>query len=596
MNRFLRLPLVAVVLAISAPATADDVAARVKAFHALLDEQWEFTLKDSPEEATIIGDYRYNDRWSDFSLAHVQADKTADEDFLARFQAIDTSGFSEQDLLSQQLMVRQLKDNLAGIALKTYEMPEDQISGEHLQLADFIDTLPLDNTRHYQDYLARLHGIPRVVDQLIELMQQGEKDGLMPPKFLLEKAAAQAKDMSGPAGEANVFGHPVTQFPDGVPVADRGKLHDDIVAAVDNEVRPAYRKLADFMATDYAPKGRADPGIWALPDGAARYRYAIHMQTTTDRDPEEIHQLGMAQVKLVETQQTAIARKLGYKDLKAFRAELKIDPKVYATSRQEILDRYRKYIDGMRPELPKLFGLLPKTELKVLPDPEYREAEAAGAEYYQGTPDGSRPGIVYVNTGDYQHRSLLTVESTSYHEGVPGHHMQISIAQTLPGLPTFRQQASYNAYAEGWALYSERLGKDIGFYKDPYSDYGRLDDELLRACRLVLDTGVHYKHWSREQMVDFFRARCDQDEPTVQAETDRYISWPAQALGYKLGQLKILELRARARKALGAKFDIRAFHDEILNGGSLPLDVLEQRVDAWIAETKAGDSKLAESP
>jgi len=259
-----------------------------------------------------------------------------------------------------------------------------------------------------------------------------------------------------------------------------------------------------------------------------------------------------------------------------------------AASREDILNRYRGYLAGMQPELPKLFGLLPKTKVEVVPVEPFREKEAAAAEYHQGTPDGSRPGQIFVNTGDYQNRSVLSIESTAYHEGIPGHHMQISIAQTLPKLPPFRQQAGYTAYIEGWALYAEQLGKEVGFYKDPLSYYGHLSDELLRADRLVLDTGVHYKHWSRQQMVDFFHAHSSEDEPDVQAETDRYITWPGQALAYKMGQLKILELRARAKQALGDKFDIRAFHDEILGGGALPLDVLEARTDAWIAAVKAG--------
>ena len=429
----------------------------------------------------------------------------------------------------------------------------------------------------------------------MEVARQGEKDGLMPPKFLLEKVAAQAQSIAEPAGEANVFGQPVAKFPDAVPQAERQGLHDAILQAVDQQVRPAYRKLAAFVSDEYAPKGRGVPGIWALPDGDTRYRFAIHSMTTTDRDPAEIHQLGLAEVKRIEGEMTQIARKLHYKNLKTMRAALKTDPKVHATSGQQIVDLYTHYIAQMQPKLPELFGLLPKTQLKVVPVQAYREKEAAAAEYNQGTPDGSRPGMVYVNTGDYQHRSLLTMESTAYHEGVPGHHMQISIAQTLPGLPPFRQQASYTAYVEGWALYCEGLGKEIGFYQNPLNDYGRLSDELLRADRLVLDTGVHYKHWTRAQMVSFFREHSSEDEPDIQAETDRYIAWPAQALAYKLGQLKIVELRERAKQELGAKFDIRAFHDEILNGGALPLDVLEARVDGWI-KTQDGAATAAGQP
>src|SRR5581483_3667301 len=358
-------------------AAGGDVAARVKAFDALLAEQWEYTLKDQPEFATTIRDYRYNDRFSDASLAHTLQQKKDAEEFLARFQAVDTGGFPEQERLSQELMVQQLKDTLRGIELKTYEMPLDQFNGFHLQLAQFVSLVPLDSTKHYEDYLARLHQVPRVFDQAIEVLKQGEKDGLMPPKFLLEKVVTQARSIGEPAGEASVFGQPVTRFPDAVPEADRKRLHDAIIQAVDTEVRPAYQKLADFVEKDYAPKGRTQPGLWALPDGDALYRFAIHSNTTTDRDPEDIHQLGLAEVKRIEGEMTAIAHKLKYKDLKDMRAKLKTDPKVHATSRQQIVDLYTKYIAQMQPKLPELFGLLPKTQVKVVPVQEYREKEAA---------------------------------------------------------------------------------------------------------------------------------------------------------------------------------------------------------------------------
>jgi uncharacterized protein (DUF885 family) len=559
----------------------------------LLAEEWEYELRESPESATVIGDYRYNDRWSDISLSHVAQQKQDLQGWLTRFQAVDTTGFPEQEKLNQSLKVRDLKQGIENIDRKTFEMPIDQFVGAHLQLAQFVAVVPFDSTKHYEDYASRLRQVPRLIDQLIEVLQQGEKDKLMPPRYLLEKTVDQCKSIAEPAGEANVFGQPVAHFPDAVPADDRKHLHDAIIASVDNDVRPAYRKLANFIATEYAPRGRTEPGIWALPDGDALYRFMVREMTTTDMEPEAIHQLGIREVASIEVEQLTIAKKLGFSDLKSFRASLKTNPKLIPTSPEQILNTYRHYIEQMEPELPKLFGLLPKTAVQVRPVQAYREKEAASAQYQQGTPDGSRPGIVYVNTGDYQHRSLISAESTSYHEGVPGHHMQISIAQTLPELPPFRQQAGYTAYSEGWALYSERLGKDIGFYQDPYSDFGRLSDEMLRAVRLVVDTGVHYKHWTRQQMVDYFHEHSSEDEPDVQAETDRYIAIPAQALAYKLGQLEILKLRQRAKDELGSRFDIRAFHDEILNGGALPLDVLDARVTAWIAAQKAG--KTAES-
>ncbi len=570
------------------PNSAADLATRRQQLSQLLDEQWQYTMRESPEFATIIGDLRYNDRFSDASLAHVQQQHKDNEAFLNRFEAIDTTGFPEQERLNQVLMVRNLKENLESDDLKLYLMPEDQFNGVHLGLAQFVALIPFDNTKEYEDYIARLHQIPRVLDQVTEVLQEGKREGMMPPKFLLEKVVVQINSIAEPAGQASVFGTPAAKFPASVPAAEQKRLHDAIVKAVDTQVRPAYTKFSDYIAKEYAPYGRTEPGIWSLPNGDALYRFDVKQQTTTSMDPEAIHELGLKEVERIHADMLVIARQQGFTDLKTFQASLKTNPKLIPTSREDILNTYRGYIAGMYPELPQLFGLLPKTKVEVRPVQEYREKEAAAAEYNQGTPDGSRPGIVYVNTGDYAHRSKLTMESTTYHEAIPGHHMQIAIAQTLPALPPFRQQGGYTAYAEGWALYSERLGKDVGFYKDPLSDYGRLSDELLRACRLVLDTGVHYKHWTREQMVTYFRENSNEDEPDIQAETDRYIAFPGQALAYKLGQLKILELRTRAQKELGPKYDIRAFHDEILDGGALPLDVLDARTTGWIQEVKAG--------
>ncbi len=583
------------IAAISMPAAAaaqapekTDVAARVQALNALLAEQWQHTLETSPEFATVLGDLRYNDRWSDLSLAQAAKENDITADYLKRFEAIDTTGFSDNDKLNQQLMVRQLKDNLESYKLKLYEMPLDQMNGVHIALPGFVSSIPFDNTREYEDYLARLRKVPTVFDQVIALARQGMKDGMMPPKYLLEKVVTQIDNVEKPAGMDSVFAQPLKKFPKTISAADQKRLHDEILKAIDEDVRPAYRKLREFVAKEYAPHGRSEFGVWSLPNGDAIYRFDVKQMTTTDMTPEQIHQLGLSEVQRIEGEMTKIAQGQGFKDLASFRASLKNNPKTHAKSREDILNRYRGYIAGMQPELPKLFGLLPKTKVVVVPDEAFREKEASAAEYHQGTPDGKRPGMVFVNTGDFANRSVLTIESTAYHEGIPGHHMQISIAQTLPQLPPFRQQAGYTAYVEGWALYAEQLGKDIGFYKDPLSDYGRLSDELLRADRLVLDTGVHYKHWTRQQMVDFFHAHSSEDEPDVQAETDRYITWPGQALAYKAGELKILELRTRAKQELGDKFDIRAFHDEVLSGGALPLDVLEARVNDWIAAVKAG--------
>jgi len=313
----------------------------------------------------------------------------------------------------------------------------------------------------------------------------------------------------------------------------------------------------------------------------------VKRNTTLDITPAQVHELGLREVARIEGEMLQVVQKLGFKDLKSFYASLKTNPDLKPKSRQQILDLYTKYTDQMYAKLPQFFGRLPKAKVIVKPVEEFREKEASGAQYNQGTPDGSRPGQIVVNTGDFANRELMTVETTAYHEGVPGHHMQISIAQELPALPPFRQQLFFTAYVEGWALYSERLGREAGFFQDPYSYYGHLQDEMLRAIRLVCDSGYHYKHWTRQQVVDFFHEHSAISEPEVQSETDRYVAVPGQGLGYKMGQLKILELRHRAEQELGSKLDIRGFHDEVLGAGALPLDVLEERINKWVAEQKA---------
>jgi uncharacterized protein (DUF885 family) len=456
------------------------------------------------------------------------------------------------------------------------------MDGVHLTLAQIATVAPFDSVAHYRDYIARLNAIPTVIDQVIERSRAGLKDGLVQPRFLLEKTVVQCAALADAAGATNPFAEPAGRIPESFSAADRQQLRESIIAAVDGKVRPAYARLRTFIADEYAPRGRSEPGIWSLPDGDARYRFAIHTQTTTDLSGEQIHELGLAQVADLESQITALAKRAGYADRASFEKAVYADPKMRGTSRQQILDRFTHFIEQMEPKLPALFGLLPKNKLIVASVPEYMERQSS-TQYIPGTPDGSRPGQVWVVTYDYATRDMLDDEATAYHEGVPGHHMQISIAQELTGLHPFHRALYYNAYIEGWALYSERLGKEVGFYQEPASDLGRLRSELYRALRLVVDSGVHAKHWSRQQMVDYWNLHLP---PASDSEMDRYIVWPGQALGYKLGQLKILELRQRAQDELGPRFDIRAFHDEILNAGPLPLDLLESRIAEWIATVK----------
>ncbi len=559
----------------------------MKALNQLLQEQWEYTLKNSPETATVLGDLRYNDRWTELSKNQIEKDKKSTQNFLKRFEAIDSTGFSATDQLNKDLMIYQLKETLKNYDLKLYEMPFNQMWGLHLQFPGFISAIPFNNAKQYQDYIARLKQIPLILDQGIQLAKQGQKDGLMPPKYLLEKVVKQVDSIATPAGKDSVFASPLKQFPKNISKAEQERLSREILQAIDQNVRPAYQKLGTFIQKDYLPYGRQHEGIWSLPNGDELYRFYVEDNTTTSESPETIHQLGLKEVARIEAEMLKIAKAQGFNDLKSFQQSLKTNPAVFPKSREEILEIYRGYIAQMQPELPKLFGLLPKNKVEVLPVEQYREKEAAGAEYHQGTPDGSRPGQVYVNTGDFSERSKISMEATAYHEAIPGHHMQIDIAQNLPNLPMFRKQPNDTAYIEGWALYAEQLGKDVGFYKDPLSDYGRLSSELFRACRLVVDTGVHYKKWTRQQMIDFMRDHSALDEPDIQAEADRYIAIPAQALAYKMGQLKILELRELAKHELGDRFDIKAFHDMILNAGTLPLNILDARIKNWIKEQKA---------
>jgi len=576
----------AAAVATAPAAPAPGLESRRAALKALLDEEWQYEMRVNPEYASYLGDKRYNDQLSDRSPAAVGRQLAKTRDFLARFEAVDTTGFPEQEALDKVLMVRNLRETLDGARFKDWEMPVNQLSGIHLNAPRLAAVLTFTSAKDYDDLVTRYRKLPVAFDQSVERMRLGLADGLMPPKFLLEKVAGQAAAIASQKPEDTAFAEPLAKFPASLPAAEQARIRQAMLAAIREDVLPAYRRFADFVKNEYAPKGRTEAGMWSLPDGAARYAFQVRTETTTDLTAEQIHQIGLRQVAEIERQMLAVASRLGYPDLKSFNAKVQSDPDLQARSREQILDLYRGYIDGMYAKLPSLFGRLPKAKVEVVPVEAFREKEAPGANYLPGTIDGSRPGRVQVNTYDPTSRKTISMEDTAYHEGVPGHHLQISIAQELPTLPPFRQNGGYTAYVEGWALYSERLGKEVGFYTNPYNDYGRLQDEMERAIRLVVDTGFHYKRWTRDQVVQFFHDHSAIDEVEVQNETDRYIVWPGQALGYMVGQLKILELRDRARQQLGARFDIRAFHDELLGAGALPLDVLEARIDQWIAARK----------
>ena len=581
----------ALLMPLFADAAGQTLEARRAELNRLLAEEWEYSLRTQPELATQVGDNRYNDRLSDFSDKAIADDLEHTRQALARFEAIDVTGFPEQEKLNHALMLRSLREALDSAQFKDWEMPATQFGGIHLGYASLAFDSPFRNKKDYEDYLSRLHQIPRVLDQAMGHMRDGLRDHRMPPKYLLEKVSRQAQQIAEDPLDKSPFTEPLRKFPDSIPESisekDRKQLREAIESVVKNEVAPAYAKFAKFVRQDYAPHGRLDPGVWALPDGEARYRFAVRHQTTTDFTADQIHQLGLKSVAEIETQMLAIATAQGFSDLKSFNDHIRQDPNLHAKSGQQLVDLYTQYRDQMYGKLPQLFGRLPKNKLGVVPMESFRSADSVPADYSIGAGDGSRPGRINVNEYAPEKRLLLNVEAIAYHEGVPGHHLQFSIAQELTGLPPFRKfNLDLNAYTEGWAFYSERLGKEVGFYQDPYSDYGRLQNEMWRAVRWVVDTGVHSQRWTRQQMVGFFHDHTAMDDQNIETEVDRYIAWPAQALSYKMGQMKILELRERAQRELGPKFDLRTFHDAVLDQGPLPLDLLETKINAWIAAQK----------
>jgi uncharacterized protein (DUF885 family) len=538
--------------------------------------------RDGP--VILPGEWTLNRNVRSLKLAPPSADPAKQQ--LKLFEAIDTTGFPEDEALNRQLMVRSLRLDIENAPFTDWQMPVSQFGGAHLEFASMSRQMPFTTMKDYENYIARLHQIPRALEQITANMKLGMANQLMPPKFLLEKVTVQAQNVADASKEKSPFTEPVQKFPEGISAADQKRLHDAVVKAVQTEVNPAYAKFSAFVKSDYAAKGRTEMGIWSLPNGDARYQFAVKFLTTTNLTPEQIHQMGLKQVAEIDAQMLAIAKQQGFADLKSLNEHIRQDPKLHGTSGQQILDLYQHYTDQMYTKLPQLFGRLPKNKLEVVPMEAFRAPDSVPADYSPGTANGSRPGRINVNEYDPQHRLLLNAEAIAYHEGVPGHHLEFSISSDLTDIPQFRKYSFIPAYSEGWALYSERLGKDVGFYQDPYSNYGRLQNEMWRSIRLVVDTGVHYKHWTREQMVEYFRAYTAMDEPNIQTEVDRYIAWPGQALSYKLGEMEILALREQAKKELGAKYDIKSFHDELLSAAPLPLDVLHQRVTAWIAQQK----------
>jgi uncharacterized protein (DUF885 family) len=556
-------------------------AAQLDAFFAA---EWEYQLEHHPEFATFVGDTRFNDRLGDASAEAEALGAAHAKEQLERLAAIPSVGLDEQQTISREMMQRELEAAIESYRLKEWEMPVSQMNGFHLDFAGMYAAVPLRNTKDYRNYIARLRQMPRVFDQEIAVMRLGMRDHLMQPRYLLEKVAVEAQEIGSASAEKSPFAKPLEHFPAEVSAADQKALRTEMLAAVSEGVLPAYARFAVFVRDTYAPAGRTEPGIWALPNGEALYRNAIREHVQTTMDANAIFDEGMREVRAIEAQMLALAKTQGYNDLASFHAHIQADPKLRATSAQQLMDLYKHYEDQSRMKITEVVPTAPALPLEVVPMDSFRAPNAVPADYSPGSIASGRPGRVNVNLYNPSSRLLLNLEAIAYHEGMPGHHLQFSSADGLRGLPAFRRFASYDAYSEGWALYAEQLGKEMGFYQDPYSEYGRLENEMWRAIRLVVDTGVHAKHWTRQQMVDFFKQHTAMDDQNIQTEVDRYISWPGQALSYRLGQRKILELRERARKQLGARFDVREFHARVLSLGAVPLDVLDASVTRWIDE------------
>ncbi len=560
---------------------------REAALQALFKEYWDAYLQHSPEFASTIGDTRFNDQVTDYSVHAVNDWLAFEQSEMMRLAAIDPTGFTDQEVTSRDLLLRQFVDDMEEADFKEWEMPISQQGGIYSTYPDLVTQLSFLTVKDYEDWIARMRKLPHAFDQVITNMSIGIDDQRVPPKFILQEALVEVQQLAAQKPEDSPFALPIKHFPSSISTADQMRIREEMLEVIAHQVLPAYKRLAQFIQAAYIPAGRDQPGIWALSDGDRYYQFRIHLYTSTNLTAAEIHQIGLSQVSQDEAAMLVIAQKLGFKDRKSFEMSLKTNTKLHPASSEALLEAFRGYLGPMQAKLPQFFGHLPKAPFEVVAVPDYLAPNAAPAYYEHGSPDGKRPGRLYINTYNATKRNLYDVEAIAYHEGIPGHHLQISIAQELQGVPEFRKFHNYPAFTEGWGLYAEQLGKDAGFYTDPYSDYGRLEADLWRAIRLVVDTGVHSQHWTRQQMVDYFHEHSALDESTVQSEVDRYIADPGQALAYKIGELKLLDLREEAKTGLGSKFDIRAFHDEVLDSGALPLDVLSDRIHAWIAKAKA---------
>ncbi len=577
--------LAVVMIAAPPPAPAADEAARLRA---LFDKEWQWRLRESPLFATNVGVHVYNDKLPSVSLADEARRAEDARGFLRELDAIDRARLDRAAQVNYDIFRRQLEDGLKSFEFGDYQMPLNADSGFHSSFARLGEEVPLATARDYENYIARLRAFPRYTDGFIELMREGLRRGMTPPQVTLTGVETSIEPLAKGNAEKHPLYAPFRDFPQTLPESERTRLAAAGRQAIAEAVLPAYRKFLEFMTKEYVPGARATLAATQLPNGKAYYDWLVSSYTTLPMTAEEVHQIGRREVASLRAEMEAVIRKTGFQgDFAAFLNFLRTDPRFYAKTSEELLKQASFIAKRMDGKLPALFKTLPRTPYTVEPVPDHLAPKYTAGRYVSPPWGGTQPGIYWVNTYKLETRPLYNLEALTLHEAVPGHHLQGSLSQEQEGLPNFRRFSYISAFGEGWGLYSEWLGLEAGFYTDPYSDFGRLTYAMWRACRLVVDTGVHAKGWTREQVMDYLASNTALPLHEVETETDRYISWPGQALSYRIGYLKIRELRGRAEKELGERFDVREFHDRVLVNGSVPLPVLEDEITAWIAEKKS---------
>ena len=548
----------------------------------LYDDYWEFLLKEYPLTATYLGDHRYDGSLEDASEDAFHRRVGQSEKYLDRLRSI-TKPSSKPDLLNYELFGRELEDNLEAAKFRPYLTPMTQQSGLQMDIPELVTYHPFGSLSDFENFSSRLRAFPRLVDQVIQSMRSGIGARIVLARVTAEKIIPQLEVNAVQDPKKLELYKAIENIPSGISSEGAVRVRNSIEEAIRQSVVPAFQKLLAFYKEEYLPACREEVGVWSLPDGNGRYAYAVRHYTTTNLSPNEIHELGLKELSRIHTEMREIVNRFGFKgSLQEFVSSLRNDRSQYNTSAAELLAGFKKILERMDEKLPLLFGRLPKAKYGFREIEAFRAEAAPDAYYYRPPEDGSRPAYFYVNTFHPEQRPRYTMEVLAYHEAVPGHHLQLAIQQELTNLPKFRRHGGYTAFIEGWGLYSEELPRLVGFYKDALSDFGRLSFDAWRAARLVVDTGIHNKHWTRERSIQFFLENTALSELNIASEIDRYIAWPGQALAYKIGQLKISDLRSRAEKTLGPHFDIRRFHDELLGDGALALDVLENKMQAWI--------------